>query len=171
MMMAGATVRWRFMRTLARTAAIPAVAALAAITLLAGCGKDTATAGDPATTTAAVVTAAAPTTPSTAAPAPTEAPPTTGQEAPADGGVAEITVMVGVDDSPTRVEQVRLGQEVVILLQSDQDEEYHLHGFDIDQKAAAGTEAELTFTADKAGRFELESHTSDKVLLVLDVVA
>ena len=78
--------------------------------------------------------------------------------------------MVGLDDSESRVETVKLGQEVLLSMQSDQDEEYHLHGYDLEEKVAAGTEKTWEFTADKADKFDLESHVSDKVLLVLDVV-
>jgi hypothetical protein len=159
------------MRTLVRVAAIPALAALAA---LAACGSDDPPAAPSTTSTVTTVpTTAAPTTAAPTTPAPTTAPPSapsTTTEQPASGNVAEITVKVGVDDSPTRVERVRLGQEVVISLQSDEDEEYHLHGFDLEQKAAAGTEVALKFVADQPGRFELESHINENVLLILEVV-
>jgi hypothetical protein len=76
-------------------------------------------------------------------------------------------VTVGVDAG--RLEKVPLGRQVVITLQSDGDEAYHLHGYDLEMRAAAGTHAELAFTADKPGRFDLESHTTGQVLLVLQV--
>jgi hypothetical protein len=149
------------MRTPARLLAIPVLAAL----LLAACGDDDA--GSSATTVSAATTA--PSTTIAAVTIPATIPATTGGEQPAEGDIAEITVLVGLDSGPDRVEQVRLGQEVVITLQSDQDEEYHLHDYDLTQKAAAGVEATLSFVADKPGRFELESHVTDEVLLVLEV--
>ncbi len=151
------------MRTPARLLAIPVLAAL----LLAACGDDD-DAGSSATTVAAAPTTA-PGTTIAAVTIPATVPATTGGEQPAEGDVAEITVLVGLDSGPDRVEQVRLGQEVMITLQSDQDEEYHLHDYDLTQKAAAGVEATLSFVADKPGRFELESHVTDEVLLVLEV--
>jgi hypothetical protein len=151
------------MRTPARLLAIPVLAAL----LLAACGDDD-DAGPSATTVAAVPTTA-PATTIGAVTVPVTIPATTGGEQPAEGDIAEITVLVGLDSGPDRVETVRLGQEVVITLQSDQDEEYHLHDYDLTQKAAAGVEATLSFVADKPGRFELESHVTDEVLLVLEV--
>jgi len=151
------------MRTPARLLAIPVLAAL----LLAACGDDD-DAGSSATTVAAAPTTA-PATTIGAVTVPATIPATTGGEQPAEGDVAEITVLVGLDSGPDRVEQVRLGQQVVITLQSDQDEEYHLHDYDLTQKAAAGVEATLSFVADKPGRFELESHVTDEVLLVLEV--
>jgi hypothetical protein len=151
------------MRTPARLLAIPVLAAL----LLAECGDDD-DAGSSATTIAAAPTTA-PATTIAAVSTPATIPATTGGEQPAEGDIAEITVLVGLDSGPDRVETVRLGQEVVITLQSDQDEEYHLHDYDLTQKAAAGVEATLNFVADKPGRFELESHVTDEVLLVLEV--
>jgi hypothetical protein len=151
------------MRTPARLLAIPVLAAL----LLAACGDDDDS-GSSATTAAAAPTTA-PATTIGAVTIPATIPATTGGEQPAEGDIAEITVLVGLDSGPDRVEQVRLGQEVVITLQSDQDEEYHLHDYDLTQKAAAGVEATLSFVADKPGRFELESHVTDEVLLVLEV--
>jgi hypothetical protein len=57
----------------------------------------------------------------------------------------------------------------VLRLTSDGDENYHVHGYNLDQKVAAGVEAQFEFTADTAGRFDVESHVTDKVYLVLDV--
>ena len=65
---------------------------------------------------------------------------------------------------PSRVENVALDQPVVITMQSDSDEEYHLHGYDLEQKAAAGTEASFSSPPTMPGDFELESHTTDQVL-------
>ena len=47
--------------------------------------------------------------------------------------------------------------------------DYHVHGYDLEKKAAAGVEATFEFTADTAGSFEVESHNTDKVLATLQV--
>lgn len=138
------------MRTTRRLLIVPAF-----LVLLVSCGSDKDSAGNAATTGAAATT--------------TVGPDTSGDEKPASGDAAEIVVKVGKDDSPTRVEPVRLGQTVELRLLSDGDEEYHVHGYDLLGKAAAGVEYDFEFVADKAGRFEVESHTSDKVLVVIDV--
>ena len=39
----------------------------------------------------------------------------------------------------------------------------------LEQKVAKGVEAQFEFTADQKGSFEVESHTTDKVLVVLQV--
>ena len=88
------------------------------------------------------------------------------------GAPNEIIVHVGLDDAATvgaRVEKVKLGDHVVLRLVSDTDETYHVHGYDLEQKVAAGVEAQFEFTADKAGDFEVESHNTEKVFVVLHV--
>ena len=148
---------------------VPAAAAL----LVAGCGSDSDSGSD----TSAATTAAATTTPTTAA---TSAPPTTAAsttaasttpvtDAPAEGNTVEIIIDV---DDPAQVGKtwpVGLGQTVVLRLLSDTDQEYHVHGYDIETQAAAGVEATIEFTADQAGDFEVESHTTDAILAILQV--
>jgi hypothetical protein len=144
------------MSTLRRTLVIP-VAVLA----LAACGSGSAGGTQDATTTAAVATA------------PVTAPAGTSPDKPVDGGSHEIIVQVGIDDAGTlgsRVEQVPVGSDVVLRLLSEGDEDYHVHGYDLEKRVAAGVEAVIRFTADQPGRFEIESHTTEQVLLVLDVV-
>lgn len=127
-----------------------------ALFALAACSSDNKGASDSSTANAAATTT-------------TTTPASSGTEKPVSGDAAEITVKVGKDDSPDRVEHVDLGQTVDLRLLSDSDEQYHVHGYDLEGKAAAGVEYDFEFTADKAGRFEVESHTTDKVLLVLEV--
>jgi hypothetical protein len=152
------------------------VPAFLAVVLAAACGSDD---GSSATTTAAAsggtsapgqVASSAPAT-STPDPAVTgdTAAPGTGE---IPGAPNEIIVHVGVDDAATvgsRVENVKLGDHVVLRLVSDTDETYHVHGYDLEQKVAAGVEAQFEFTADRAGDFEVESHNTEKVYVVLHV--
>ena len=90
-------------------------------------------------------------------------------DAPAEGNTVEIIIDV---DDPAQVGKtwpVGLGQTVVLRLLSDTDQEYHVHGYDIETQAAAGVEATIEFTADQAGDFEVESHTTDAILAILQV--
>jgi hypothetical protein len=168
-----------------RTLLIPAGLTVA----LAACGSDnnsasgtTAAATTSPTTVAA--TTVAPTT--TTAPSTTAAPTTEATDAtdstgptssvddqPVSGEGVEIIVEVGVDDATTvgsRVEPVPLGSDVTLrLIDNSQAQDYHLHGYDIEQKVDKGVEAVMQFTADKAGQFEVESHLDDRLLVVLDV--
>lgn len=142
-------------------------AALSAIVLV-GCGSDSKT----ASTTTPVATEAM-TTDAVEEPTVTSAP-----AAPADlaaDGSATITVAVGADDfttsGGTRVVSVPKGTAVTITLTDPAaDQEYHLHGYDIEVAAAKGEPGTITFTADETGQFDVESHDTETVLLVLVVV-
>mgnify|MGYP000116619002 CR=1 FL=1 len=70
-------------------------------------------------------------------------------------------------DSGTPVAQtVPLGTPLTIHVVTKTDQEFHLHGYDIEQE---GTDVTFTFTADQAGEFELESHATETVVLNLTV--
>ncbi len=143
----------------------------AAAALLVACGSSESGSSGGSTAPTAVVAsepspAAGPTASPSASPASDDS---AGTDEPANGDVQEI--MINVDD-PTQVGQtfmVKLGQTVVLRLLSDTDQVYHVHGYDLEQKVAAGVEASFEFTADKAGSFEVETHTTDKLLATLKV--
>ena len=82
-----------------------------------------------------------------------------------------ISVTVGVDSSPERIEQVALGSQVTLTLTNpDEDDEFHLHGYDLSPgETPKGETATITFTADKVGEFEVESHHTEDVLVVINV--
>lgn len=84
----------------------------------------------------------------------------------------QISVTVGVDSASDRVEQVPLGSSVEITLRNpDAADNYHLHGYDIETgEVGADETATITFTADTAGTFEIESHETEQVLVVIEVV-
>ena len=102
--------------------------------------------------------------------------PTSGPPVPATvtDGKATIDVMVGADDfttsGGTRVVSVPKGTAVTINMTAPQAEEYHLHGYDLEQEAEGGKTSTFEFTADQSGQFDLESHLTEDTLLVLVVV-
>ena len=49
------------------------------------------------------------------------------------------------------------------------DQQYHLHGYDLEAEAKKGETAKISFTADQTGQFDVESHVSNKTLLVIVV--
>ncbi len=150
-------------RVQSTSVALVAVAVLA----LVGCGSDKP---KTSSTTAA---SADPTTASTDdAPATTNAPPVPASTN-ADGSVT-VTVTVGTDDFDTtggkRVVSVKKGTTITISLTDPAaDEEYHLHGYDLEFEGTKGNAGKVTFTADETGQFDLESHVTEKTLLVLVV--
>ena len=82
-----------------------------------------------------------------------------------------IEVTVGVDDDPGRVERIALGTSVTLQITNpDEDDEFHLHGYDLSTgDVGAGETATISFAADVAGTFEVESHVTDDVLVTLVV--
>ena len=87
-----------------------------------------------------------------------------------DGSII-IEVVVGENSGPDRVEEVPLGAEVTLQFTNpDADDEYHVHGYDLGGGVTKKGEMKtFTFTADKAGDYEIESHISEKVLAVIRV--
>jgi FtsP/CotA-like multicopper oxidase with cupredoxin domain len=63
------------------------------------------------------------------------------------GGPAEITA--------------KKGDTVVILVSADAADDIHLHGYDIEKKAAPGAPARFRVKTDIEGQFEIESHVAE----------
>lgn len=86
-------------------------------------------------------------------------------------GSVEITVTVGTDSGANRVENVSIGSEVILRITNPlADDEFHLHGYDLSTgDTAKGKTASISFTAATAGEFEVESHVTEDVLLVIVV--
>jgi hypothetical protein len=137
---------------------------------LTACGSDSKAAD----------TTAAPTTAGGAETTAGEEEPPTVTNAPAEaaevtGGKATITVAVGTDDfttkGGTRVVSVPKGTEVTVeLTDPNADQEYHLHGYDVEVAAAKGATGKINFVADQTGSFDVESHDTEQVLLVIVVL-
>ena len=91
----------------------------------------------------------------------------------ADGSLS-IDVKVGIDDYDTlageRVIKVALGSAVTITLtDASEDQDYHLHVYDVGAEAKKGEPGVISLIVDQAGQFDLESHMTGKTLLVLVV--
>ncbi|MEY4081251.1 MAG: hypothetical protein RL430_1681 [Actinomycetota bacterium] len=82
-----------------------------------------------------------------------------------------ISVTVGTDSSADRIEKVALGAQVTLSLTNpDADDEFHLHGYDMTTgETKKGETSTITFVADKAGEFEVESHVSEQVYVTIVV--
>lgn len=146
-----------------------AVALAAAVTMAAACGGDdggttaATTTSTPATT---ATTVAGDTTASTAGTTASTA--TTATTAPPAGTVVEVTVADGAVAGPGTA-AVDLDDEVVLRVTSDVADEVHVHGYDLTAAVAAGATAELTFTADLPGVFEVELEGAGLPLVELEV--
>lgn len=152
------------MRTLRALALIPA----AAIFLVA-CGNDDETSTD-STVAETTVPAADTSAPDTTVPASDSTAPqdTTPQTAP-DGPV-QIDVVVGLDSAPDRVELVKAGSEVQLnITNPDAADEFHIHGIELEKEVEAGVTATFNFVADTPGTYEVESHVTEDVLVIIEV--
>jgi hypothetical protein len=112
-------------------------------------------------------TSAPPTAPPTTAPPATPAPPTTvATTAPPEDDVVEIVVDADTAAAAPLEESVALGQQVRLVIRTATAQEFHMHGYDLED---SGTEVVFAFTADLPGAFELESHDTGDLLLTLTV--
>jgi uncharacterized cupredoxin-like copper-binding protein len=114
--------------------------AVVAVLFVAGCGSDSPTT-TAATTTTTTTAATDSTTTTTTAPS---------------GDVIEITVEGGKVVGGAQRHKAKLGDSVTLRVTSDVADEVHLHGYDKKVDVAPGYPAELTFTADIPGVFEVE---------------
>jgi hypothetical protein len=146
---------------------------------IAGCGGTTAatsttlpiaatsTIGEPATTTTTPEPTSGPTTTAPAATTTTVALSTTAELAP--DHVFELTVAGGVvggaPDDPT----VAVGDTVLMVVTADVSDEVHVHGYDLIGEVAPGEPAQIEFTADIPGIFEVELEDARLPLLELRV--
>jgi hypothetical protein len=139
---------------ISRLAAVVSVLAL----VFVSCGDGSSTNTEPPTTVVDVTTTVTTTV--------TQRSSTT-----AGSEVASIRVTVGVDSGPDRIENVKLNQQVELtIVNPDADDEFHVHGYDLGGGATkAGEKKKFLFTATEAGDFEVESHMSETVLVVLRV--
>lgn len=85
-------------------------------------------------------------------------------------GPVQIDVRVGTDSGPDRVEIVQKGSEVQLnITNPSADDEFHIHGYDLEQDVPKGNTATFNFVAGQVGSFEVESHETENVLVVIEV--
>ena len=135
--------------------AVMLAAVAASVIALAGCGGDDGT--DAVTTTETVATA------------PTTQTGTTATTPAAQAKVITIRVVGGVPQGGIQRPTIDQGDKVVLVVRTDSGEAVHLHGYNIEKEIVPGTPLRLPFTANIAGRFELELHPTDTLLAVLEV--
>ena len=140
-----------------RIAMLIAALAMGAVGL-AGCGGDD-NAADVVTTTETATTA---TTTETGG----ETTPTTPA---AQAKVITIRVVGGQPEGGIQRPTIDQGDKVVLVVRTDSGDAVHLHGYNIEQEIVPGKPLRLPFTANLAGRFEVELHPTDTLLALLEV--
>lgn len=85
--------------------------------------------------------------------------------------VVEISLTIGENSGPNEQQQVALGSTVRLsVVNPNASDEIHVHGYDISTgDMAAGETSVIEFVADEAGTFDIESHISEEVVLLLIV--
>jgi hypothetical protein len=81
-----------------------------------------------------------------------------------DADAVEITVALTETEMLPSGPMACRGQEVTLIVESDIDAVFHIHGYDDAVPATeivAGEPARLEFTADRAGQFPIEIHPVD----------
>jgi hypothetical protein len=154
-------------RRLAGALVAPSLLGLA----LAGCTSPPAGTATPVATPE--VTSATPSANSvspTAMPTPTATPSPSEPSQPADQVTIDITIADGqVRPNGSKV-NVRLGQQVVLNVTSDEHDEIHAHtsgdGFTLE--VPAGKKVTGSFTLTSAGSYEVESHHLEKTIVILN---
>jgi len=137
------------------------VALVVGLLVFAACGS-----GDESTdTTPATPATVVESTATTVAPKDTATPTTMVDD------TVRISVTVGVDSGPDRIEEVSVGDSIELtMVNPDEDDEFHVHGFDLGgDETPAGEEKVFVFTATESGDFEVESHATGDVLVVIRV--
>lgn len=120
-------------------------------------GEDVAPSPSPSPTATGAATPSA----SASQPTPTPAP---GFE----GEVIEVFIADGTVSSPEEI-SVDVGTTVRIVIESDVDEEVHVHGYDLYFDVVAGEVTTYDFVADAPGIFEVELHGSGLPLFLFAV--
>jgi hypothetical protein len=85
--------------------------------------------------------------------------------------VVEINLIIGENTGADMMQTVPLGSSVrITVVNPNGADEIHVHGYDISTgEMAQGQEAVIEFVASNAGTFDIESHVSEEVVLVLTV--
>jgi ABC-type glycerol-3-phosphate transport system substrate-binding protein len=141
------------------------LAALAAGAIaLAGCGGDSTNDAVTATETTATAPTSTMDTVGT-----TETTETTATTPAAEAKVITVNVVKGRPTGGIQRPTVDKGDKVVLVVRTDSGEAVHLHGYDIEKDVVPGKALRMPFTANIAGRFEVELHPTDALIAVIEV--
>lgn len=94
--------------------------------------------------------------------------PASAGKSPVSSPAFEFRVVQGAVSGPETM-VVKQGQDVRIVVQADAIDEIHLHGYELTAHLSPDIPEILEFTAQQAGRFELELHNQHLQLGILEV--
>ena len=83
--------------------------------------------------------------------------------------VTRITVRGGAPAGGVKTIEAERGDTIRFTVSSDQSDEVHVHGYDLERPVAPGAPARFSFTADADGIFEVELHRSGARIASLEV--
>lgn len=83
--------------------------------------------------------------------------------------VISITAVNAKPVGGIKRQTVKKGQTVRLVIRTNVGTQVHLHGYNIEKDVVPGQAVRLPFTANIAGRFEVELHPTDALLAVLEV--
>lgn len=149
--------------TLRRVVVGPLLCLTLVATACGGSGDDEAEVGDALSSDRSTTRAADDSTDATTAA------PASSTSAPDAAQLIEVVAQGGKPVGGVQRARVKQGSEVLLRVTSDEDDEVHVHSYDLSLDLVAGTPAELRFTADIPGVFEVELHDAGKEILELEV--
>jgi ABC-type glycerol-3-phosphate transport system substrate-binding protein len=132
----------------------------ASVLALAGCGGGSSQVGATTETTQATTPATTTTETMTAETTTTSAP---------EPRTITVVVEAGRPKGGIQRPTVDKGDKVVLVVRTDSGEAVHLHGYNIEKDVVPGKAVRMPFTANIAGRFEVELHPTDALLAVIEV--
>ena len=98
-----------------------------------------------------------------------EAPTATAPAAPPVPAATRIRVRGGAPVGGVQTIEVEAGDRIRFTVSSDQSDEVHVHGYDLEKPVAPDAPARFSFTADADGIFEVELHGSGAQIAELRV--
>lgn len=152
-----------------RSTTVLGLVAVAGAVSLSACSSESTEARRDAGATTATRTVEPATPAPTAAPTsdgPPSTPAPTGRGSPAER-LVEVRLRGGTVTPPPGRVSVQRGERIRIVVDTDEADEVHVHGYDRMAAMAPGRPAVLAFRADETGLFEVETHDSGRLLLQL----
>jgi plastocyanin len=93
----------------------------------------------------------------------------TAPAAPPQPAATRIRVRGGAPVGGVKTIEVEQGDRIRFIVSSDQSDEVHVHGYDLERPVAPDAPARFSFTADADGIFEVELHGSGAQIASLEV--